>query len=124
MPPKPESFLPLTSLSLAVLLALATEDLHGYAILKEVERESEGRIRPGTGTLYAALQRLTDEGLIAEAAVVAPDGDPRRRYYGITTLGRAVARAEVRRLAQLIELAREKKLAGDLRLAGLPRRKG
>jgi DNA-binding PadR family transcriptional regulator len=117
----PDALLPLTPLSLAILLGLAEEDRHGYALLKEIERESEGRIRPGTGTLYAALQRLSDEGLIEERSAPAGD-DPRRRYYGITALGRDVARAELRRLRRLLERAAEKKLARGLGLAG-PRRR-
>jgi DNA-binding PadR family transcriptional regulator len=116
----PDAWLPLTPLSLAILLGLAEEDRHGYALLKEIERESEGRIRPGTGTLYAALQRLCDGGLIEQRGTVAGD-DPRRRYYGITAPGREVARAELRRLRRVIELGSEKKLARGL--AG-PRRRG
>lgn len=123
MPNAAESFLPLTPLSLAVLLALADAERHGYAILKEIERESEGRIRPGTGTLYAALQRMMDEGLIEESGGVADEVDARRRYYGITALGRQVARAEVGRLARLVELAAGKRLGSRLGYAG-PRRKG
>jgi DNA-binding PadR family transcriptional regulator len=119
-----DTFLPLTPLSLAVLLALSDEDRHGYAILKEIERESEGRIRPGTGTLYAALQRMVDEELLKESGGAEPGEDARRRYYGITSLGREVARAEVRRLARLVELAGEKRLVTRLRLAGPPRPKG
>jgi DNA-binding PadR family transcriptional regulator len=123
--PDAESFLPLTPLSLAVLLALADADRHGYAILKEIERESEGRIRPGTGTLYAALQRMVDEGLIEEAVAAADDEeDARRRYYGITALGRQVARAEVGRLARLVDLAAGKRLGVRLGYAGPARRKG
>lgn len=118
----PEALLPLTPLSLAILLALAEEDRHGYALLQEIERESEGRIRAGTGTLYAALQRLSDEGLIEERRAAA-GVDARRRYYGITALGREVARAELRRLRRLLDLAAEKKVARGLRLTE-PRRRG
>jgi DNA-binding PadR family transcriptional regulator len=107
-----EGYLPLTPVSLGILLALSDEDRHGYSLLKEIERESEGRIRPGTGTLYAALQRLTEEGLLEERSESAEDR--RRRMYGITKLGREVARAELRRLARVIELAAEKKLAGGV----------
>lgn len=124
MPNDAESFLPLTPLSLAVLLALADADRHGYAILKEIERESEGRIRPGTGTLYAALQRMLDEGLIEESFGMAEEGDARRRYYAITVLGRQVARAEVGRLARLVDLAVGKRLGARLGYAGPSRRKG
>jgi DNA-binding PadR family transcriptional regulator len=119
-----DSFLPLTPLSLAVLLAVSDEERHGYALLKEIERESEGRIQPGTGTLYAALQRMVEEGLLEESGGPEPGEDARRRYYGITALGREVARAEVRRLARLVELAGEKKLVTRLRLAGPSRPKG
>jgi DNA-binding PadR family transcriptional regulator len=110
----PEPFLPLTPLSLGILLALATEDRHGYAILKEIEQESGARLRPGTGTLYSALQRMTDEGLI-EASSVQPEGsgDARRRYYSISPLGRDVAAAELNRLARLVELGVSKRLVGQ-----------
>jgi DNA-binding PadR family transcriptional regulator len=109
---------PPTPLSLAILIALADRDRHGYAILKEIERQSEGRLSPGTGTLYAALQRLVDEGLIADSPESAePDDDARRRYYALTTDGREVAREESRRLVRLVEAAEEKKLLPGLRLA-------
>jgi DNA-binding PadR family transcriptional regulator len=102
----PDRFLPLTPLSLAILIALATEDRHGYALLKEIERQSGGRIRPGTGTLYAALQRMLEEGTIGPSERrPGPEEDARRRYYAITPLGRAVARAEVARLGRLVREA-------------------
>lgn len=109
---------PPTPLSLGILIALADRDRHGYAILKEIERQSEGRVSPGTGTLYAALQRLVEEGLIAEAPEAAePDEDARRRYYTLTVDGRDVAREESRRLARLVEIAGEKDLLTGWRLA-------
>ena len=111
MPAAPD-LLPLTPLSHAVLLALAEGALHGYAILQEVERLTDGAVRPGTGTLYAALQRMLSEGVIEDAdRTPAPDEDQRRRYYRITALGREVARAEARRLERVLEVAREKRLA-------------
>jgi DNA-binding PadR family transcriptional regulator len=111
---------PITTLSHAILLAIADEDRHGYAILKEVERQSEGRLRPGTGTLYAALQRLGEGGLIVEAPESAePGGDARRRYYRLTAEGRMVAQEETRRLARLVQVAGEKNLVAGLRLIGL-----
>lgn len=114
----PRESLPLTPLSLAVLLALAGEDLHGYAILKDVERQSEGRLRVGTGTLYSALQRMVDEGLIAEAPDAAgPDEDSRRKYYTLTDAGRDVCRAEALRLARVLEVASERRLVPELRLS-------
>lgn len=111
MPTNPHDRLPLTPLTMAVLLALADRDLHGYALMKEVERQTDGHLAPGTGTLYAALQRLTDDGLIDESPEEpGPDEDPRRRYYRITDGGRATARAEADRLARVVALARARAL--------------
>src|ERR687889_110941 len=101
-----ERFLPLTPLSLAILLGLADGARHGYGIMREVERQTDGQLSPGAGSLYAALQRLQDDGLIA-AVRSAPDGEPagsRRRYYILTSRGRALARAELLRMARLIQL--------------------
>lgn len=107
---------PITTLSLAILIALADRDRHGYAILKEIERQSEGRLSPGTGTLYAALQRLVEEGLIADSPESAePDDDARRRYYTLTADGREAAREESVRLLRVVEAAGEKKLLAGLR---------
>ena len=106
-----EQYLPLTPLSLAVLLALGDQDRHGYAIIQEVVRQTGGALRPGTGTLYAALQRMLEDGSIGPSRnLPQPDEDQRRRYYGITELGRAVARAEVARMRRAIEIADEKDL--------------
>lgn len=107
----PESMLPLTPISCAILIALAGGDLHGYALMKEVSAQSGGRLTPGTGTLYAALQRMIEEGLVEEAAAAVGAGeDTRRKYYAITKFGRDVARAEMSRLSRLIELGAERKL--------------
>lgn len=101
--------LPLTPLSFHILLALAGGDRHGYAIIKEMERKTGGAMRPGTGTLYAAIQRLLDDGLIE----VSPDrpnpeaDDRRRKYYRLTAFGRGVAAAEAQRLRRLVHLAAE-----------------
>jgi DNA-binding PadR family transcriptional regulator len=121
--PRPADFLPLTPLSLAILLALADQDRHGYAILKEIETANDARVRPGTGTLYAALQRMTDEALITYSTTLPAEGDDSRRlYYAITELGRAVAGAELERLARLVELGVEKRLVAGGRLR--PARQG
>jgi DNA-binding PadR family transcriptional regulator len=113
----PETLLPLTPLSIGVLLALLDGERHGYAILKELERQSGGRLVPGAGTLYAALQRMADEELIEEIPPPRGDGeDARRRYYALTRFGREVARAEMQRMAGLVRLAGEKRLLPGLRL--------
>ena len=102
----PKDFLPLTPLSFLVLMVLADRDSHGYGIIKEVERCTDGGTRPGTGTLYTALQRLMDDGLIQEAEQRPDIGDDRRRrYYSLTALGRQAAQLEAERMAHLVGLA-------------------
>lgn len=104
-------FLPLSTLSFLILLVLADRDGHGYGIIKEIERRTDGAVHPGTGTLYTALQRLTDDGLIQEADTRPDIGDDsRRRYYSLTPLGRRVARHEASRLAHLVGLAADSDL--------------
>lgn len=101
--------LPLTPLTYQVLLAMADGPLHGYGVIKEVSERTDGEMELEAGTLYAAIKRLRDEGLIDLAAT--PRGgslDSRRRYYRLTPLGRRVLRLESERLARLVELAREK----------------
>lgn len=105
----PSEHLPLSSLSFAILLALADGGRHGYAIMKEIGR-LEGRRPPGAGSLYAALDRLLEQGLIENAAAPVDERDSRRRYYALTGLGREVARAESRRLVHLLRLASRRKL--------------
>ena len=117
MAASPEEMLPLTPLSMAVLLTLADGELHGYGIIKEVERQTGGWLRPGAGSLYAALQRMVDDGLIEETAAPATAVDARRRYFGITPFGVEVARAEAMRLAEVVRTAGQKKLLSNLRLA-------
>jgi DNA-binding PadR family transcriptional regulator len=120
-----ERLLPLTPLTHAVLLALLDADRHGYGIIKEVDRQTGGRIRPGTGTLYTALQRMLDGGLLDDAAAPGdPDDDPRRRYYTITAHGRAVALAESRRLARSLQVAVEKSLLGSTDIGEVLREEG
>jgi DNA-binding PadR family transcriptional regulator len=100
--------MPLTPLSLAILLALLDGELHGYAIMKAVEAQSNGRVKAGAGSLYAALDRLIRDGLIDERDQEF-DGNPQRRY-ALNRNGRAAARAEIERLADLVRYARKKKL--------------
>ena len=121
----PEASLPLTPLSLNILLALADDDRHGYGILKEVERRTGGKRVPATGTLYLAIQRLEEDGMIAESdnRPEAEADDERRRYYRLTRQGRLVAAAEANRLVDLIGLAYEKRLVSGHDLSGLRSRR-
>ena len=110
MPFKPsESLLPLTPISFEILLALLEGELHGYAILQAVESRLAGTLPMRTGTIYRALARLMDEGLIARAGA-AEDEDPRRRHYAITPLGRDTLKAEAHRLADMVDAARAHRL--------------
>jgi len=98
---------PLTPLSMAILVSLGREDLHGYALMREIEERSEGQRSPGTGSLYAALQRLMDAGLIEESRErPAADDDARRRYYHITSEGRRAVAEEALRMDRLLADAR------------------
>ncbi len=103
---------PLPSAAFHILLALAGEDLHGYGIMRQVAEQTGGRMRLGPGTLYSSVQSLLEEGLIEEVEPRADikRGDERRRYYRLTKAGRQVARAEAERLADLLRLARNKRI--------------
>src|SRR5688500_20341725 len=107
-----ETFLPLTPVAFEILLALADGEQHGYSIMREVERRSSGAVVLHPGTLYRALARLLESGLIEELEE-RPDpahDDERRRYYQLTARGIAVARAEVARLESQVSAARGRKL--------------
>lgn len=117
-PPETRESLPLTPLSLAILLSLAEEDRHGYAILNDVEEQTAGAARVGTGSLYTALQRLEDAGWIKESRRrPSPGEDQRRKYYRLTDRGREVSRAELLRMAGVLELGRTRRLVPELRLS-------
>ena len=105
----PTDLLPLPPATFHILLAVADEDRHGYAIIQDVATRTDGMLKLSPGTLYRSIQRMLEQGLIQETAErPAPElDDERRRYYRITSFGRAVANAEARRLAQLVKLARE-----------------
>jgi DNA-binding PadR family transcriptional regulator len=113
-PPDPiEALLPLPPVTFHILVALVGEELHGYAIIQDVAARTGGEVRLGAGTLYRSIHRMLEQGLVEESRE-RPDAeldDARRRYYRVTPLGAAVARAEARRLAALVELARAKGLA-------------
>jgi DNA-binding PadR family transcriptional regulator len=108
----PEPYLPLTPPMFQLLLALADGDKHGYAIIKEVERRTAGKVRLSAGTLYALIKRFVNEGLIVECDE-RPDpalDDERRRYYRLSGNGREVAAAEARRMEEAVGHARAKLL--------------
>ena len=108
-----EALLPLPPATLHILLALADEDRHGYAVIQDVAERTRGELKLSPGTLYRSIQRMLEQGLIVEPRErPSPEhDDERRRYYRITPLGQAVARAEVRRLDQLVRMARARGLA-------------
>ena len=109
---KPQEFLPLTVPVFHILLALADERRHGYAILQDIERRSDGSVKLGTGTLYTAIRRMLKSGLIerSDARPNPSEDDERRNYYRLTRLGTQVARAEAARMKGLVDLARSKKV--------------
>ncbi len=112
---KAENPLPLSEAAFEILLALSDRQRHGYAILQEVERRTEGRVVLHPGTLYRGLNRMLTQGWIEELDE-RPDpemDDERRRYYRITSRGRAVAAAEAKRLASQVAAARARKLVSD-----------
>ena len=103
-----DDFLPLQPAVFHILMALAEDDRHGYAIIQDVADRTGGGVRLSAGTLYRSIQRMLEEGLLVEIEE-RPDpeeDDERRRYYRITPFGRNVARAEARRLVDLVKMAR------------------
>lgn len=106
--PSPETFLPLTPVAFEILLALAEGERHGYDVMLEIERRSGGRISPHPGTLYRALDRLVQEGLLS-SAVRAVEGES-RRVFSLSPLGKAVAAAEAARLSDQVMAARSLRL--------------
>jgi len=108
-----DALLPLPPATFHILLALADEDRHGYAVIQDVAERTDGALKLSAGTLYRSIQRMLEQGLIVETRErPAPEeDDERRRYYRITTLGTTVAKAEARRLTQLVRMARAKGFA-------------
>jgi DNA-binding PadR family transcriptional regulator len=102
-----DAFLPLPPATFHILLALSDGERHGYAIIQDVEMRTGGELRLSAGTLYRSIARMVEQGLIAEVTRRASkQDDPRRRYYRVTAFGTSVARAEMRRLTQLVKLAK------------------
>jgi DNA-binding PadR family transcriptional regulator len=97
---------PLTPAVVHVLLALAGGERHGYAILKDVQRQSGSQLRFGPGTIYGTLQRLMEAGWVEEVEAPTPAADARRRYYRLTRDGREALKSEVDRLGALLDIAR------------------
>jgi DNA-binding PadR family transcriptional regulator len=107
---------PLPAVAFQIMLSLADGDLHGYAIMRQVEEQTSGRLRLGPGTLYGSIQALIEGKLIEE--VYRPDEaevqQGRRRYYRLTTAGRKQARSEAEKMADVLRVARSRKiLRGD-----------
>jgi DNA-binding PadR family transcriptional regulator len=101
-----QSHLPLTPATLHILLALAGEDRHGYAIMQEVARQTAGQYKLGPGTMYENLDKLSARGLVKRLSVRSSTEDPRRRYYRLTDLGRRVLAADVERLKVVVKEAK------------------
>jgi DNA-binding PadR family transcriptional regulator len=101
---------------LHILLALSTEERHGYGIMKEVESDSGGKVKMGPGTLYGSLGRMMDAGLIRESdRKIDPELDDERRvYYKITALGQGTLAAELERYREVVAIARKRQLATNL----------
>lgn len=109
--PTPDDLLPLPPATLHILLAVAETDRHGYAIMQDVEARTDGELRLSAGTLYRAVARMVEQELIVEVEKRRTrTDDERRRYYRITPFGMAVARAELRRLLQLVRHAQARGL--------------
>ncbi|MFN8062387.1 MAG: PadR family transcriptional regulator [Vicinamibacterales bacterium] len=108
----PQQHLPLSVPVFQILLSLSDQDLHGYAVIKDVRERTSGEVDLTASTLYAAIKRLLATGLIEEVAAVdeRTTDDPRRRYYRITPIGLAVARLETERLERAVKMARRKRL--------------
>jgi DNA-binding PadR family transcriptional regulator len=103
-----EAQLPLPTATFHILLALADQDRHGYGVIQDVAARTNGDLKLSAGTLYRSIQRMLDQGLIVETRErpEPEDDDERRRYYRTTPLGADVARAEARRLSELVRMAR------------------
>jgi DNA-binding PadR family transcriptional regulator len=110
-----EALLPLPPAAFHILVAVADQDRHGYAIMQDVAERTGGELTLSAGTLYRSVQRMLEQGLITEVRQRPPaaQDDERRRYYRITPFGTSVARAEARRLAQMLRLAKARGLAPE-----------
>ncbi len=107
-----ETLLPLPTATFHILVSLAEEERHGYAIIQDIETRTGGDLRLSPGTLYRSIQRMLEQGLLVESRrrPARAFDDERRRYYRITPLGVAAARAEMRRMTDLVRLGRDRGL--------------
>ena len=110
-----ETMLPLPPATFHILVAVVDQERHGYAIIQDVEARTEGGLRLSAGTLYRSIARMVEQGLIREVSrrPSMVGDDERRRYYRITPFGTDVARAEMRRLTELVRLARARGLTPE-----------
>jgi len=116
----PEDALPLTPPVFHILLSLADEERHGYAIMQDVERQTDGALQLGPGTLYGCLKRMLAAGLVKESGR-RPDpdiDDERRRYYRVTSFGQKVLKAEAQRLERAVSEARSRALLPNVKAHG------
>ena len=114
---QPDALLPLPPATLHILVSLADEERHGYAIMQDIAARTGGALKMSAGTLYRSIQRMLDQGLIAETDRRPPraEDDERRRYYRITPFGRKVAEAESSRLQAVLRMAKRQRLVGAKR---------
>ena len=113
MPKSGKTPAPLTPAVLHILLALSTQERHGYGIMKQVEADSDGKVRMGPGTLYGSIGRMIEAGLIRESGKKEDPGmdDERRVYYKITALGQTALAAELERYREILAVAKQKRLS-------------
>jgi DNA-binding PadR family transcriptional regulator len=107
---KIDAQLPLSPAVFHILLALADEERHGYAIMRDIEDRTDGIVRVGPGMLYGSIKWLVADGFIEEALTKAKDDDERRRYYRLTADGRSLLKAEASRLEAAVGLARSRRV--------------
>ena len=120
---KTETTPPISAQVFQILLSLLDGPMHGYALIQDIRRRTEGEVVLTASTLYAAVKRLLASGWIEEVEpdTPPPDHDDRRRYYRIASLGRSAARTEAHRLERLTAMARDKRLLGALGSAPQPK---
>jgi PadR family transcriptional regulator, regulatory protein PadR len=104
--PDPRGFLPLPAVQFEILLSLHREPMHGYALIQDIRERSSGELQLATSSVYAAIGRLCDEGLLNDLGERGQSAGPARRFFGLTSLGREVARLEAERVQRLAVLAR------------------